>query len=240
MKAYLTFFSLFLLFLYVSLVFYSWCRVSPTVNFSFFLSFFLGISLNRFLFSGFFRGQSTNKIVTRFLSFFWRPFNLPVWTCLGKTVYSLHHRQAHLLRDLSANWLIRFFSSLHIWPSSCLISRGLLGQSAFSLQKGRFLLGAACQFIHPCEGNLTVNRPARTLDPNSTLQTSRLLLLICEGNKKRERERERKKKGKRERERESLFMSKIWVQGPNLWELMDISFHTHTHTHTYIYIYIYI
>ena len=89
------------------------CRVWPTVNFSsflsFFLSFFPGTSSNLFLFFGFSHYQSTTKIVTWFLSFFWRPFNLPTWVYQGKTVYSSHHRHVRLLSDLSANWLVWFF-----------------------------------------------------------------------------------------------------------------------------------
>ena len=68
MKTYLTslFSFLFFFFLYTSLfAFFFWCRVLPTVKFY----FVLGTSSNHFLFSGSSHGQSTNKIVTQFLSF---------------------------------------------------------------------------------------------------------------------------------------------------------------------------
>ena len=81
----------------------------PLISLSFFLSFFLDTSSNHFLFSGFSRGQSMNRIVTWFLSFFWCPFNLPIWAGLGKTVYSLHLIHICLLWDLLANWLVWFF-----------------------------------------------------------------------------------------------------------------------------------
>ena len=84
-----------------------------------------------------------NKIVTQFLSFFWRHFNLPIWADLGKGIYSLHHRHVCLLGDLSANWLVWFFlfadltfPLLHItyasWPigiqpsNRSLVARGCL------------------------------------------------------------------------------------------------------------------
>ena len=95
------FFFLLFSYIHVSLFFFFRCRVSPTVNSSFFLCLFLGTSSNRFLFSGFSRGQSTNKIVMRFLSFFWRPFHVPICAGMGKAVYSLHHRNVCLLGDLS-------------------------------------------------------------------------------------------------------------------------------------------
>ena len=93
MKAYLTSLSLLLsLFVYIYIyiyiffflsLFFFWCRISPTDNFSLFffssgvmfhrqlfsLSFFHGTSSNHFLFSGFSHGQSMNKIVMHFLSF---------------------------------------------------------------------------------------------------------------------------------------------------------------------------
>ena len=95
------------------------------------------------------------------------------------------------------------FSSLQSRPSRCLVSHGLFGQLVFSLQIGRLLLGTACQFIPP---NLTVNRSSCTLDSNSTLQTSSLLLLVCEGKKGRGWKREWERG-----ERASIFMSEIWI-----------------------------
>ena len=137
----------------------------------------MSTSSNRFLFFDSSRGQLTNKIITQLLSFSWWLFNLPIWPGLGKAVYSLHHRYFHLLGDLLANWLV-----------SC----GVLGLLAFSLQIGRLLLGAACQFIHPYKGNFTINRSTCTIDLNSTLQTSHQFLLVCKANKK-QREKEKKK-----------------------------------------------
>ena len=100
------------LYIYVSL-FISFSGVAfhrPLISLSLFLSFFLGTSSNRFLFSGFSRCQSTNKIVTRFLSFFLRPFNLPIQVSVGKAVLPLCITDtSHLLGDLLGNWLVWFF-----------------------------------------------------------------------------------------------------------------------------------
>ena len=106
-----------------------------------------------------------------------RPFTLCITdtsTCYGISWHA----------DLS------YFSTLKLQLARCLVSHGF-SQSALSLQIGRLLLGTACQFIYQYKENLTVNRSARTFDPNPTLQTSRLLLQVREGNK---------------RERESLYL----------------------------------
>ena len=100
------------------------------------------------------------------------------------------------------------FSSLQIQPSCCLISHGSLGQSAFSLQIDSLLLRAACQFIHPYRGNLTINWSAYTLDLNSTLQISASLQgKQEEGDRERRGDKEREKgEIKRERERERVYI----------------------------------
>ena len=182
----------------ILIIFFSWCRISPTINFSHFLSI-LGTSSNHFLFSGFSDCRSTKKIVILF--FFSQPFNLPIWAALGKTIYSLHHRHVCLLRDLLTNWLVWFFLFADLTFSLPHITK--VSWSIDIQPSDRSLVARDYLPVHtPILGKL-VNRSACTLDPNSTLQTSHLLLWVCKGNKKREREKKR--------EWESIFMSKIWI-----------------------------
>ena len=121
----------------------------------FFLSFFLWTYSHLFSFSGSSLGDSTNKIVTRFYSFFWQHFYLPIWASLGRT-FTLRITNTSAVRGSLGQLTCLIFSSLKIRPSNCLVSLGHLGQSAFSLQIGRLLPGGACQFLHSYEGNLTV------------------------------------------------------------------------------------
>ena len=72
----------------------------------FFLSFWVLLQIISYSVSS--RGQSLNKIVTRFLSFFWRHFNPPIWAGLRKTVYSVHYRHVCLFGDLLTSWLVWF------------------------------------------------------------------------------------------------------------------------------------
>ena len=198
----------------LSLFSFFWCRVSPTVNFSFF--FFSGVAFHRplislsfffseyifksFLVLRFFSLSIDEKNSYAFLIFFWRHFDLPIWAGRVKTVYSLHHRHVCLLRDLSVNWLFCFFPLCRFdLPTAsylvCFLANGIQASN-------RSLVARRCLPVHT-----TI---LGTLDGQSVstypLQTSRLLLLVCEGNKKgRRRER------KRETETGSIFMSKIWI-----------------------------
>ena len=129
-----------------------------------------------------------------------------------KAVYSLPHRHVCRPGDLLANWIVLFFLLVDLtFP----LPRITWGSCPVSIQRSDRSL-VASQFIRTYKRNLTVTLPARTLDLNSVLQTSCLLLLVCEGNKKREREKER--------HGDTLYLSKIWI-----WFSPGI----------YIYIYIY-
>ena len=137
MKAYLIPLSCFLLsFFYtdVSLFLFFWSHVSLTINFSFFLSGYIFKSfLILWLFSWSVDEQNTHVVLILFLA----PFLSSHISWPGEN-HLLFASQTHLPVDLSD------FSSLQIRPSRCLLSCGLLGQLAFSLQIGRLFLGAAC------------------------------------------------------------------------------------------------
>ena len=161
-------------------------------NFSF-LSFFFAFCIHLqivFFFFEFPRCQSTNKIVMCFFSFSVGILIFPYELVWGRQ-FTLCTTDTSVIGSLSQLTCLTF-PLFRIRPSCCLVSHGFLGQSAFSLQIGYLLLRAAYQFIHPYSGNLTVNRSVGNIDTNSTHLTSRLLLLVCEGNKE---------KGKRERDR---------------------------------------
>ena len=115
-----------------------------------YLSFLLGTYSNAFLYSFFFflavsrrrkSSRGSHPFSGGFLIFLYeltleRSFTL----CIVDTSAFLGISQSTDLSD---------FSSLQIRPSRCFESLELLDQSAPSLQIGRMLLGATCQFVHP-------------------------------------------------------------------------------------------
>ena len=121
-----------------------WCRVSPTGNFIFFLSFWVHLQISYC--SPVFHVVSRRKNIHTFLSFSGLLF-FPYELARGRQ-FILCSTDMSVSYGISRPTDLSDFSSLQIRPSRCLVSCGLLGQSAFSLQKGRLLLGAACQFLH--------------------------------------------------------------------------------------------
>ena len=211
MKAYLTFLSPFLLisfflfkclpllfsggafhwvliflFLFSGVAFYR-----PLIS----LSFFLSTSSNHFVFSSSSRGQSTNKVDTWFLAFFWRPFNLPIWAGLWGAVYSLHHRQVCLLGDLLANWLVWFFLFA---DSTLLLPRIAWASWPIGIQpSNRLLVTRDCLPVHTpifgkLDGQLVSTNPWKEFN-SSDFSFSSVSL------------RRRWERG------ESIFTSKIWI-----------------------------
>ena len=143
----------------------------------------------------------------RFLSYFWRHFNLLIWAGLRKTVYSLHYIRVCLLWDLSANWLVWFFlfaDSTFPLPRITWTS-WLIG----ILLSNRSLVARGCWPVHTPELGKLDCQSVCTYSW-SEFNSSDLLLIVCEceWNKKRKkvtRERER------ERERERVLIYKICI-----------------------------
>ena len=176
MKVYLTSPSPFIFFFFN-------CRVHrPLIS----LSFFLSTSSNRFLFPGFSRGQSTNKIVTPFLAIYWQPFNLPIWPGPWMTTYSLHHRHVCQLWDLLADWLVWFF---FFADSTVPLPRITWVSWPIGIQPSNWsLVDRSCLPVHtPILGKLDRQSVTTHPWPEFNSPDFSLFLLVCEGSKKRER-----------------------------------------------------
>ena len=119
----------------LSSFFFSSCCVSPTNNFSFSLSpesstghyagdkashfsfFLFGYIFKSFLVLGFFSLSVNKENSHMILIFFWQHFNLPIWACQEKTLYSFHHRHICLLLSLFSLWFVEVqrHSLLHFY-----------------------------------------------------------------------------------------------------------------------------